>query len=91
MKRQVMWLVLLAAGAALAQSQQRGPPRGGPPPEALAACSGQSEGARCSFSIQERSLNGTCRNGPRGETAACVPDGMRPGGHRGPPGDDARK
>lgn len=55
----------------------------GPPTEALAACSGQSEGASCSFSLEARALTGTCRAPHDGSstTLACAP----PHHHRGPP------
>jgi hypothetical protein len=82
MTKQWLAVMVLMAGAALAQQHQggerRGPPHGGPPQEALAACQGLSEGASCSFTHNERALTGTCHNGPRGEQVACVPAGMRP-------------
>jgi hypothetical protein len=58
----------------------RGPrgPRGGPPPEAINACSGQSEGASCSFLMfRGNRISGTCASiqGQR----ACVPRGGPPG------------
>lgn len=54
-----------------------------PPPEALAACSGQSEGASCSFSIGDKALTGTCKAPPDGSAAlACKPPHPP---HRGPP------
>lgn len=56
----------------------------GPPQEAVAACSGQSAGAACSFSHHDRTVEGTCRAGPQGESLACAPAGG-PGGHQGPP------
>jgi hypothetical protein len=74
-------LVFVSSAAALAQ---QGPPRG-PPPEALAACSGLSDGAACSFSHGDRNLTGTCRSGPQGSALACAPAGMGPGSHHGPP------
>lgn len=57
----------------------------GLPQEAVTACSGQSSGATCSFTHGERTVEGTCRSGPRGgDTLACAPTGG-PGAHRGPP------
>lgn len=67
------------------------PPGGrhhGPPPaEAVSACTGKVDGATCSFKLGDRDASGTCRTGPRGETAACRPDHGPggPGGHHGPP------
>lgn len=61
----------------------------GPPPEALSACSGKSDGAACSVTFGDKTLEGTCSNGPRGDALACRPkDGHGPGmhhHHRGPP------
>ena len=45
----------------------------GPPPEASAACSGKAEGATCSFTHHDRTLEGTCRTGPNGDALACAP------------------
>jgi len=72
---------LAVAGAALAQSSDDHPR--GPPPEALQACASLQVGATCSFSRDGRETTGTCRTGPNGEAAACVPD--HPGHGFGPP------
>lgn len=56
--------------------------RRGPPAEALSACSGLSNGTACGFTLDGKNLTGTCRTGPGGEAAACMPEG---GHHRGPP------
>jgi hypothetical protein len=77
------------------------PGAGGPPPEAIAACNGKTEADGCAVKLPERSIEGTCRRGPNGETPlACVPKnlppppppppgagppGGGPGGHGGPP------
>ena len=46
----------------------------GPPPEALEACKGQQDGASCQFTAPRgETIAGVCRNGPRGEPAACAP------------------
>lgn len=53
-----------------------------PPAEAVAACTGQSDGASCSFSLGDRALTGVCKAPPDGSstTLACAPPH-----HRGPP------
>lgn len=59
----------------------------GPPPEALEACKGLQEGNACQVSFDGKTTAGTCRTGPQGEAAACLPEGG-PGGrgrHHGPP------
>ena len=49
--------------------------RRGPPPEAIEACSGQSEGASCSFTGRnDEQLSGTCFT-PGDNELACKPDG----------------
>lgn len=45
----------------------------GPPPEARTACENIAVGAACSVTIHEKTLSGTCRRGPNGEAAACMP------------------
>ncbi len=45
----------------------------GPPPKAFEACKSLAVGAECSVSFGEKTLSGTCRVGPSGEAAACVP------------------
>jgi len=62
-------------------------PRHRPPQEAFDACKSLSEGAACSVTFQDRTMNGTCRKGPRGESElACVPE-RAPGP---PPADSNR-
>jgi hypothetical protein len=62
-----------------------GPPPG-PPPEAFAACKDLAEGAACTVSLHDQSIDGTCRKGPHGETPlACVPANMPPPPPPGPP------
>ncbi len=54
-----------------------GPGRGGhhrPPPEALEACKSLAAGAACSVTFKEKTLSGTCRQGPNQEAAACMPN-----------------
>ncbi len=80
--------ILLAVAAAIVASGARaddgpGPQRGAPPAppaEAIQACSGLADGAPCGFTMGDRQLTGTCRTGPQGEPAACVPPR-----HHGPP------
>lgn len=78
-----MRLVLLSvfAVSTLALAQ----PRGGPPQESITACSGLNEGTACGFTHNGNNLTGTCRKGPGGEAAACLPEGGPGGRHRGPP------
>ena len=69
------WMVL--AGLAFAGpgwAGAAGGPPGGPPAEALQACASLAVGATCSFTVDGRQLSGTCRTGPNGEAAACMPD-----------------
>ncbi len=49
---------------------------GTPPEEAIAACTGLSEGAACSFQLLQGQISGTCRN-VQGQLA-CVPEGGPP-------------
>jgi hypothetical protein len=74
--RLVVSVVLSLSAVALAQ------PR--PPAEALAACSGLTEGTACGFTHGGRNLTGTCRAGPNGEAPACLP-ALRGGRGFGPP------
>jgi hypothetical protein len=76
---------LLTGERPLAEEPGRRSGRPGPPREAIEACSGQQEGANCSFTIDGNQLTGTCRAGPAGLPAACFPRGGPPGPHRGPP------
>ena len=81
-------LTTLLATAALAQDANSGQRRG-PPAEARAACSGQSEGTACGFTLNGHNLVGTCRAGPNGEATACMPAGGPGGGMGGPRGPPA--
>jgi hypothetical protein len=79
--RTARWLVVLAGTlAGIASAQGHG---GGPPPpmpaESFRACSGAVDGTACQFTVDGRTMTGTCRTGPQGEAAACVPP------HRAPP------
>ncbi|HEY3449707.1 MAG TPA: hypothetical protein VGK67_25355 [Myxococcales bacterium] len=78
--------VLLATSSASAQPRQGpGGPGHRPPKEALDACASLKVGDACSFTLESRTLKGTCR-GPADKPAACAPDDMLPPGeHRGPP------
>ncbi len=69
----VRWAVLAGLTVMGAGSAMGADGSGGPPAESLQACSGQQENASCSFTVDGRSITGTCRSGPRGETLACVP------------------
>jgi hypothetical protein len=83
MQKQYRLLICLLLGLVTeAQAQPR--ERRGPPLEALQACSGLQEGATCSFTLGDKQISGTCRTGPTGEAAACLPSG-HPRGHFGPP------
>jgi hypothetical protein len=60
-------------------------PRMGPPPEALDACKSLAEGAACSVSIHDKTIDGTCKKGPDGQgPLACVPAGKLPPPPAGP-------
>jgi len=61
--------------------QPAGPQGGQPPQEAIAACTGQSEGATCSFQSPRGQINGTCISVQ--EQLACVPKGGPPPGGGG--------
>lgn len=77
-------LSLVAASAAYAAEPPRGHgPGRGPPAEAKTACAGLSDGAACAFTANGENLTGTCRTGPQGEEAACLP--ARGGPRHGPP------
>ena len=52
------------------------PPEGGrkPPQAAFDACKSHAEGDACSVTFDGRTMNGTCRKGPNGESdLACAP------------------
>ncbi|MEI6226201.1 MAG: hypothetical protein WCS72_15770 [Deltaproteobacteria bacterium] len=63
-------------GASGAQGPS-GPSRGGaprtPPPEAVAACSGKSAGASCTFQHKDRTETGTCFTPDASQAIACKP------------------
>lgn len=45
-----------------------------PPQEAIQACSASSSGARCSFSMPDRTITGSCRVPPGQSVLICVPE-----------------
>ena len=50
------------------------PPLHPPPPEAIAACEGASPGDACSFTHDDRTLDGKCIEGPDADAPlACAP------------------
>lgn len=49
-----------------------------PPAAALDACKGLRNDDTCSFSIDGHDVKGSCRTGPDGGSAACLPEGMSP-------------
>lgn len=63
--------------------------RGGPPPESLQACASSTASEACSFTIDGRTVSGTCFAPPHLEgKLACRPNEMPGPGmgmHRGPP------
>ncbi|MBM4427171.1 MAG: glycosyltransferase family 39 protein [Chloroflexi bacterium] len=59
----------------------------GPPPVALEACSGQTQGASCSFTTQNgNTINGSCVTPPNQTALACAPQGMNPQNGQAPNG-----
>ena len=84
------WKLSIAAAATLlaastAYAQPRGGPGHRPPKEAIDACARLEVGDSCSFTLEGRTLKGTCR-GPADRPAACAPYGLPPpDGHRRPP------
>lgn len=60
------------------------------PEEAIAACEGADEGSECAVELPERTLEGTCHEGPDGQAIACAPPlpppGRPPGAEVHPPG-----
>ncbi|MFZ5446463.1 MAG: hypothetical protein ACOZQL_41125 [Myxococcota bacterium] len=69
-------------GASSLACRPAGMGRHGPPPEASAACQSSSAGAACSFSVDGRTVSGTCDAPPGASSLACRPAGMGP---HGPP------
>ena len=66
------------------RDQDRPPPHGRrPPPEAFSACEGKSEGAECTVSFRERTLEGVCV-APESDSLFCMPNDLPP-----PPSDRA--
>lgn len=59
-----------------AQPQQGN--RQGPPQEALDACAASTQGASCSFTLPNRTIEGTCITPPNLDVLACAPAGMIP-------------
>jgi hypothetical protein len=55
------------------------PEHGGhrPPPEAFSACADKKEGAACSVTFHERTLDGVCV-APSDDQLFCMPDDMPP-------------
>lgn len=63
-----------------------GPGRHGPPAEAKQACANLSASAACSFTIEGRSIAGTCLNRPMGGELVCHPNDVPMGiARHGPP------
>src|SRR5713226_8264827 len=77
-------LVALGLLGAQYANAEEGAKHPSPPPEAVQACSGLQDGAPCSFTHHNHEVSGTCRTGPQGEAAACLPSGPHHG-HHGPP------
>lgn len=70
-----MWAaasVLLLLGAEALADDGRGPPPT-PPAEAVQACQGATDGAACTFTMGDRTLEGACRTTPDGRAFACAP------------------
>lgn len=57
----------------------------GPSQEMWVACQGLAEGAVCTFDWEGTARTGSCRNGPQGEPAACLPERPAQGPQHGPP------
>ncbi|MBK9210944.1 MAG: glycosyltransferase family 39 protein [Anaerolineales bacterium] len=52
--------------------------RQGPPQEALDACAILTQGDACSFTLPNRTIDGTCITPPNSDALACAPQGMNP-------------
>ncbi len=52
--------------------------RQGPSQDAIAACANSTQGAACSFTMPNRTINGTCITPPNMDVLACAPQGMTP-------------
>jgi hypothetical protein len=58
----------------------------GPPPEAFAACKDLTDGAACTVTFHDDTIDGTCHAGPGGHgPLACIPADMPPPPPPGPP------
>jgi len=81
--------ILLAAscgGLACAQPQGgEGGQHKGPPPEALAACKSLAAGQPCNFSVDAKTISGSCW-APEGKPLACRPANAPHGGQGKPAG-----
>jgi hypothetical protein len=93
--RSLLAVVLLSSSALAQQSStapgaqgQTGSARPGaprtPPPEAVAACSGKTAGASCTFQHKERTETGSCFTPDPAQPVACKP--ARPPREEGPQG-----
>ena len=59
----------------------------GPPQEALDACASSTQGASCSFTLQNGiTIDGSCVTPPNSSELACAPQGMIPQNGQGPLG-----
>lgn len=67
------------ASALVCHPRRGGPGGRQPPAEALKACENLQVGAGCSVVFGGSTLAGTCRAGPDGGAAACMPSGAPPG------------
>ena len=78
-------LASLALAQPASHSDQVPPPPHGrrPPPEAFSACEGKSEGAECTVSFHEHTLEGVCV-APQSDSLFCMPNDLPP-----PPPDRA--
>ncbi len=73
-KHAVTAAALLACVPVAVALADRPPPPRKPPQEAIAACSSKSKGDSCSFTLGDRTINGTCNSPPDGSALACRPN-----------------
>ena len=66
-----IFLALLVGSVALAQSAP-------PSPEAVAACSGRTEGAGCTVTLDDGSHTGICLKSQRDDATSCMPKPVPP-------------
>ncbi len=59
-------------------TQPQQSPRQGPPQEAVDACASSTQGAVCSFTLPNHTIDGTCVTPPNLDVLACAPAGMIP-------------